>query len=54
MKRRIIVVDDNSDVTSSIRNRLNSLDAGYEVISVDNGMKCFNLLIQVVFLISYF
>ncbi len=44
MKKRIMVVDDDFDLTFYIRNRLKSLNAEYEVIGADNGMKCIGLL----------
>ena len=39
-----MVVDDNPDVITSIEEKVNSLDAGYEVLSVNNALKCFSLL----------
>lgn len=44
MKRKIVVVDDNLDITSFIRDRLKSLNSEYEVIDIENGMKCIWLL----------
>ena len=44
MKKKIMVVDDDFDITSFIRDRLKSLNAEYEVISADSGTKCIGLL----------
>lgn len=44
MKKKIMVVDDDFDITSFIRDRLKSLNAEYEVIEADSGMKCMGLL----------
>jgi DNA-binding response OmpR family regulator len=44
MKRKIMVVDNDSDITYSIRKRLNRLNAEYEVIGADSGIKCIGLL----------
>lgn len=44
MKRKIMVVDDDFDITSFVRNKLMNLNAEYEVIGAESGIKCIGLL----------
>ena len=43
-KRRIMAVDDDADNNFSLKLRLEQLDPRYEVITVDGGKKCLELL----------
>jgi len=46
MVKNVMVVDDEPGVVISVRAGLDSLDAGYNVISADSGKACFKLLQQ--------
>ena len=43
-KKVIMLVDDNLDLLYSIKKGLESISGNYEVITVDSGRKCLNLL----------
>ena len=43
-KKVIMAVDDDADNNFSLKLRLEKLDPGYEVITVDSGKKCLELL----------
>jgi len=42
--KKILAVDDNHDFLFVIKNVLNSFEDDYEIITVDSGMKCLELL----------
>ena len=44
MTRTIIVVDDNPDLTLSVKHGLEDLDGEYNIIEADSGEKCLKLL----------
>lgn len=44
VKKTIMLVDDNTDLLYSVKRGLESLSKDYEVITVDSGRKCLNLL----------
>ena len=44
MRKTIMVVDDNPDVTFSIKNGLETIDKNYEVLVAESGEKCLQLL----------
>jgi CheY-like chemotaxis protein len=44
--KKIMVVDDEPGVTYTVKHGLESLDSQYEVICVDNGKRCIELLEQ--------
>ena len=44
MKKKILVVDDDMGVTYTIKHGMKSLEADYEIITVDSGKKCIELL----------
>ena len=43
-KKRIMVVDDNPDVLLSIKHGLEALDPDFEVVGVESGEECIQLL----------
>jgi len=44
MKKKIMVVDDNSDFLLSIQKALKFMDSDYEVTCASSGIRCLNLL----------
>jgi len=42
--KRIMFVDDNTDLTYVVKKRLEKLDSNYEVIGANSGKECFELL----------
>jgi len=42
--KRIMLVDDNTDLTYVVKKRLEKLDSNYEVIGANSGKECFELL----------
>jgi len=46
MKNKIMLVDDNPDLTYLVKKRLERFDEGYEVIVAKNASECFDLLKQ--------
>jgi len=42
--KKIMLVDDNTDLTYIVKKRLEKLDSSYEVISANSGKECFELL----------
>ena len=44
MIKTILVVDDNPDVPFAVKKGLKDIDANYEVVSVESGEKCLELL----------
>ena len=44
MKKRILVVDDDTDNSYSLKIRLESIDQSYEVICADSGEQCLEIL----------
>jgi CheY-like chemotaxis protein len=44
MVKKILVVDDNDDIKLSIQFGLEKLDSSINVVSVENGKKCFEYL----------
>ncbi len=44
MAKKIMVVDDDADVTYTVKHGLVELDSGYEVISIDSGKQCLEWL----------
>ena len=44
MKKKIMIVDDNLDVLSMVKKGIERLTDEYELIGVDSGEKCFELL----------
>ena len=45
-KKKIMIVDDEPGVLYTIKHGLESLDAGYEVIPVESGKQCLEMLEQ--------
>ena len=48
MVKRILIVDDDPGVIHTVKYGLEGLDANYEVLSVDCGEKCLEMLKQIV------
>jgi DNA-binding response OmpR family regulator len=46
MKNKIMLVDDNPDLTYLVKKRLERFEEGYEVIIAKNAAECFDLLKQ--------
>jgi len=44
MKKKIVVVDDEPDVAYTVKSNLKNFDENYEIICVDSGEKCLELL----------
>ena len=44
MKKKIMIVDDDPDILLAFKISLENLSDGYEVIGVNGGMECFELL----------
>ena len=44
MVNKIMVVDDDPGVTYTIKQGIEGLDSNYEIITIDSGKKCLNLL----------
>lgn len=44
MKKKILIVDDEPDVAFTVEYDLKKFDSEYEIICVDNGKKCLELL----------
>jgi len=44
MSKRIIIVDDDPGVIYTVKHGIENMDADYEIIPVDNGRKCLELL----------
>ena len=44
MVKKIMIVDDESGVRYTIKNGIEALNENYQVIPVENGMKCLDLL----------
>jgi len=42
--KKIIIVDDNRDLTRAVKRRLEKMDDNYDVACADGGKDCFNLL----------
>ena len=42
--KRIMLVDDNTDLTYVVKKRLEKLDSNYEVIGANSGKECFEIL----------
>lgn len=46
MKQKIMLVDDNIDFTYAVKKKLEKIENNYEIISVNSGTDCINLLQQ--------
>ncbi len=46
MKKRIMVVDDNPDVISSVKEGIAAIDKNYDIVGVESGEKCIQLLTE--------
>jgi two-component system response regulator VicR len=44
MAKKILVVDDNPDIIVAVKNGLESISNDYEVVGVESGIKCLELL----------
>ena len=42
--KKIIIVDDNKDLTRAVKRRLEKMDDSYDIICANSGKDCFNLL----------
>jgi len=42
--KKIIIVDDNRDLTRAVKRRLEKMDDSYDITCVNSGEDCFNLL----------
>jgi len=42
--KKIIIVDDNRDLTRAVKRRLEKMDDSYDVVCANGGKDCFNLL----------
>jgi len=44
MVKKVLIVDDESDVRYTVKHGLEGLDKGYQVVGVESGEKCFEVL----------